>query len=290
MKAEEVANQIGEQYRHGHGYVRIPCYNASFHKNEDKDPSLVIYDGDRGYYCFACGQSGSHEWLLRQYGITAKTKRSNTVVAEKEYKYYDFKAIYPKLEKLPEKARKAMEAKGFDPDQLERRGWRWHTNQIAGWGTGIFIPYKKKGNIVSARLRLLNGPIRFKSLPGGESFPYMMDNAEGRFYVCEGESDTMTISMVGYKAIGIPGATNTQAIRKMVNAAAKTGATPCVIPDNDKAGQDFASRVRKFCQEAGIGMSIQKVPHGKDVNEWYNLVGEEKFLEELTLGKKTKII
>ena len=134
--------------------------------------------------------------------------------------------------------------------------------------------------MVGARLRLLDGPIRFKSLPGAESFPYLMDNLKKKFvFVCEGETDTITMDMNGYPAVGIPGATNASSIRKMVETAKLYGTTLCVVPDNDKAGNDFAERVKKSCDEQSVQYKRLKVPTGKDVNEWYNLVGSTKFKE-----------
>lgn len=281
MKAEEVANQIGEQYRHGFGYVRIPCYNASFHKNEDRDPSLVIYDGDRGYYCFACGVNGSHEWLLKQYGIQSELPRRKRVEYKKEYKQYDFQDIYTKLKPLTSEARKVLQAKGLDPDALEEMGWRWHSGVVKNWGDGIFIPYKVKGRVVGARLRLLSGPIRFMSLPGGESFAFMTDGMRDESFVCEGETDTLTLNQLGYKAVGIPGATNTQSIRKLIFEAQKHGTRLTVVPDNDKAGRDFYERVKRLGDEYNVDVRMLQVPVSKDVNEWYNLVGKEKVIQYL---------
>lgn len=285
MKAEEVADKLGEPYRHGFGYVRIPCYNSTFHKNDDKDPSLVIYDGDRGYYCFACGVNGSHEWLFKQFGIAADLPRRKRIEYKKEYKQYDFQDIYTKLKPLTEAARKVMADKGLDPDMLEEMGWRWHSGVVKNWGDGIFIPYKVKGRVVGARLRMLNGNIRFMSLPGGESFAFMTDDMKDDCFVCEGETDTLTLHQLGYKAAGIPGATNTQSIKKLIYEAQKSGTRLTVVPDNDEAGRNFYERVKRVGDEYNVEVKMLQVPVAKDVNEWYNLVGKERFTNYLKENK-----
>ncbi len=282
MTGEEVANAIGEDYRQGYGLVRVGCYNTQFHNNDDNDPSLVIYDGDRGYYCFACGVSGSHEWLMKQYGIESSVPRGPRMVKPKSYKEYDFNDIQRRLKPLKDEYISIMKAKGISESVLRRLGWYSHNDEVPGWGQGMYIPYRFEGKTVAARLRMTSGMIRFKSLPGGESFPYMADNAKKKYcYVNEGETDAITMAMNGYPAVGIPGATNSQAIKKLVAIAKDSGTTLCVVPDNDKAGNDFADRIMNACFKEGVKLDRLKVPYGKDVNEWYNLVGAEKFKEQV---------
>lgn len=287
MTGEEVADAIGEDYRQGYGIVRIGCYNMQFHNNDDNDPSLVIYDGDRGYYCFACGVSGSHEWLMKQYGIESSVPRGPRMVKPKSYKEYDFNDIQRRLKPLKDEYISIMKAKGISESVLRRLGWYSHSDEVPGWGQGMYIPYRYEGKTVAARLRMTTGMIRFKSLPGGESFPYMADNAKKKYcYVNEGETDAITMAMNGYPAVGIPGATNSQAIKKLVAIAKEHGTTLCVVPDNDKAGNDFADRIMNACFKEGVKLDRLKVPYGKDVNEWYNLVGAEKFKEQVKHNKR----
>lgn len=282
MTGEEVANAIGEDYRQGYGLVRVGCYNTQFHNNDDNDPSLVIYDGDRGYYCFACGVSGSHEWLMKQYGIESSVPRGPRMVKPKSYKEYDFNDIQRRLKPLKDEYVSIMKAKGISEAVLRRLGWYSHNDEVPGWGKGMYIPYRFEGKTVAARLRMTTGMIRFKSLPGGESFPYMADNAKKKYcFVNEGETDAITMAMNGFPAVGIPGATNSTSIKKLVAIAKEHNTTLCVVPDNDKAGNDFADRIMNACFKEGVKLDRLKVPYGKDVNEWYNLVGAEKFKEQV---------
>ena len=275
MTGKEVAEELGEPYRHGYGYVRIRCYNSSFHKHDDRDPSLVIYDGNRGFYCYGCGANGSHEWLFKQFGQDRKISYGSER-SEKIYTKYNFDNV--KVGHLRGEYLEQLQAKGFSKEKLARYNWGIYLNNIPNvYGNGVLIPYYWQGEIVGARLRLLDGPIRFKSLPGAESFPYLFDNIKNDFvFVCEGESDTITLDMLGFKSIGIPGATNTTSIRKLVNAASLYGTTLCVVPDNDNAGRDFYERVKRLGDEYNVDVRMLQVPVGKDVNEWFNLVGEER--------------
>lgn len=297
MTGVDVAERIGQQYKQHGGYVVTTCYNTSGHSQGDRKPSLTIYDGEKGYYCYACGESGTHSWLLRQFGIDDGSfkprykKYSNPTpkaapkpAPKKDYKTYPLDEIYAKLDDLPPQATEILDRKGFDWKHWENvAGWKWHTNEIPGWPAGIFIPYFKDGTIVTARLRALEGNVRFFSLPGGESFGYLMDNLhKPRVYVTEGESDCLTMHFVGIPAVGIPGSTNAEAIRKVVEMAKSTGAKLVVVPDNDEAGAKFADRIRAEAFDQRVPCEEFTVPGFKDVNDWFVAVGQEAFERTMT--------
>lgn len=299
LTAVDVATLIGQQYvKHG-SYVQISCYNVAAHAQGDRKPSLTIYDYNKGYYCYTCGESGNHGWLLKQFGKdnpdyerkaytqtrSYQKPKKSTPPPNKDYTQYQLDDIYPKLAELPAEATEILERKGFGWRVWEKdAGYRWHTNEIPGWQAGIFIPYYFQGKMVAARLRCLSGNARFKGLPGGESFPYFMDKLDQDIvFVCEGESDTATLNFQGFPAVGVPGSTNTEAIRKIVARAAETGAKLVVIPDTDKAGQDFMNRMRVEAFNKRVPLDEFVLPGYKDVNEWFCSVGQEIF--DNTLAK-----
>lgn len=289
MSGEDVANRIGVEFKRHGAYIAIPCYNAAVHKNGDKTPSLTIYDGDRGYYCYTCGESGTHSWLLKQYGIEdrqygmvskqsqASAPAKKAAPVKKEYKTYDLDTIHAGLPGLPPDAAEVLETKGFGWKTWEDiAGYRWHTSQIPGWPAGVFIPYFKDGKIVTARLRTLQGAARFMSLPGGESFGYLMDNLTKEYaYVCEGESDALTLHFRGHPVVGVPGSTNQEAISKIVAMAAEHRTKLIIIPDNDEAGQKFAQRIRTEAFEHYVAVDEFTVPGFKDVNDWFCASGAD---------------
>lgn len=274
----DLAEMIGQPYKKRGNYVQISCYNTTAHKHGDKNPSLTIYGFDKGYFCYACSESGSNSWLLKQFGVKGnhvpnkinnpkKTPKQDT----KNYKTYPLAKIWKTLPRLPESVRLGLEEKGFYGDQFEDfAGWRWHTNQIDGWGEGIFMPYTFRGTMVSARLRRISGEPRFLSLPGAKSWPYCLDKVRyPRVYVTEGCTDCLTLNFIGIPAIGIPGSTNTEAMRTLFIEAESYGCQLVAIPDNDPAGQSFLERLYKLAYEYHISLEVFRVPYGKDVNEWY---------------------
>lgn len=295
LTGEDVAHQIGQEFKRHGGYVVTQCYNTGAHSQGDRKPSLTIYDGNKGYYCYACGESGSHSWLLKQFGIEDKNYVSNrqtsqrvfqrreapakTPAPKKNYTTYPLADIYPKLATLPPDAATILEAKGFPWQTWENvAGFRWHSGEIAGWANGVFIPYYVDGELVGGRLRnIADGP-RFMGLPGGESFAYNIDALQKpKAYVCEGETDTLTLHFLGFPAVGAPGSTNQEAIRKIVSTAARTGCKLVVVPDADEAGEKFLERIRIECFRERVAVDVMRLPGYKDVNEWFCAVGEEAF-------------
>lgn len=296
MSGEDVANKIGAEYKRHGGYVVVSCYNTASHNQGDRKPSLTIYDGNKGYYCYACGESGTHSWLLKQFGIEDRDygsyrKTSQRVLSggekktvspppPKKYTTYPIDSWYDNMDGLPPAAVKILEAKGFPAKTWEDvAGFRWHVSSVAGWPTGVFIPYYLDGKMVAARLRSINDTgARFLGLPGGESFPYFADNLKKeKAYVCEGESDCLTLNFLGFPAVGIPGSTNKEAIRKMIAMAAENGCKLTVIPDNDEAGSDFLNRIRQEAFNQFVAVDALQLPGYKDVNDWYVAVGQEAF-------------
>lgn len=290
LTAEQVCDKLGVTPKRFGALLKIPCYNTTSHSNGDTNPSLTIYDYNRGYFCFSCSESGSHSWLFKKFGIDdgryVQHERQNKKVTarpvqqapEKDYKTYPLEEIFEQLEGLTPDESQVLEAKGFPWQRWESVGWRHHAGQIAGWPQGIFIPYYVDGKLVSARLRNLTGQPRFLGLPGGASFAFQLDKmTSDRVYVCEGETDCLTLNFLGFPAVGVPGSTNNPGIKQIVDKAATTGARLIVVPDNDEAGQKFLDRIRAAAFDKFVAVDVFVVPGYKDVNEWYCAVGQEAF-------------
>lgn len=297
MDAVEVCELIGQPYKRHGGYCITNCYNTASHSQGDRHPSLTVYDDSRGYYCYSCGESGSHSWLFKQFGIEVKgvtdqyKKGSYTPPAEnvreekpKKYKQYDLPDIYKTLGDIPNRYAQKLKDKGWGLGDFQNlAGWRNHTNEIKGWGYGVFIPYfDMDGKMVTARLRLFkdHGP-RFMGLPDGESYPYMMHNLKKeRVFVCEGETDTLTLMFLGIPAVGIPGSTNAEAIKKLMKEASKQNTQLIAVPDSDEAGSKFLDRLRVAAFEHFVRIETLTLPVPyKDVNDFYVGSIKEKFEE-----------
>lgn len=240
--------------------------------HEDRKPSMAVYED--GFKCFSCGEHGSLWYLLKQLKGEPMEPIKN-VITNKQFDKpkYNLEAIWAKLPMLPKEVQETLEeTKGVYGDWFqEMMGWRWHTNEIKGWSEGIFIPYNYQGKMLSARLRRMEGEPRFMGLPGAEAMPYNLDRiTHPTVYVTEGETDCLSLEYLNIPAVGIPGATVGTAIRKLMLEANKYETKLVVLPDNDQAGRDFASRVRAAAFDYSVAVDVHSVPEGyKDVSDFY---------------------
>lgn len=79
--------------------------------------------------------------------------------------------------------------------------------------------------------------------------------------ICEGEIDAITAQAYGYDAIAVPGASSWQ---KHFGEPLLGYESVFIMADGDKAGMDFARKVRQFLPNG----RIIPCPPGEDVNSW----------------------
>jgi DNA primase len=95
-------------------------------------------------------------------------------------------------------------------------------------------------------------------------------NADAAFrarsiYVCEGVTDTLSAFELRLPAIGLTGANTPfpeELLRSMRNK------TAYLVPDNDESGRSMEERMIALFRKSGIQCVIQRVPHGKDLNDY----------------------
>ncbi len=139
---------------------------------------------------------------------------------------------------------------------------------------GLFIPYYQHGKITYARWRNLGffGP-RFLGLPDTDTIFYNQDALGGLdgtrpLMLCEGETDTMSATMMDYIAVGFPGATNYQLLSILASwcqsLAGKIPELICAF-DADPAGDKLYDKILGL----GLDVPISRFDlHGhKDVND-----------------------
>lgn len=139
---------------------------------------------------------------------------------------------------------------------------------------GLFIPYYQHGTITYGRWRNIGatGP-RFLALPNVDTIMYNQDalsrlDGVKPLYLCEGESDTMTLDSLGSVAIGFPGATQHQLFDRLMRyVRALEGKIPEIVLafDNDLAGNTLAAKIREL--DLGLPTSILDLGTYNDVNE-----------------------
>jgi hypothetical protein len=172
---------------------------------------------------------------------------------------------------------------------------RLDAEKLRAWGLtdlpdgGIEIPYRDtNGNTVAIRYRLaLDGANRFRWRQDDTPCLYglwRLDDWElgSDLYLCEGETDALTLWHAGLPALGIPGATawkpewwrNLWEFGRIV-----------IIPDADKAGEQMTERLVATCPDhLRERVHVLRLPDGiKDANElWQQVDGDpERFKEAL---------
>lgn len=142
----------------------------------------------------------------------------------------------------------------------------------------LSIPYITPSGIVDLRFRAINNEEpKYLSLPNSQTRLYNVKSffeAKDWICVCEGEIDTMTLSKLGYPAVGIPGVKN---IKRHYYRILADFEKIYVFADGDQAGKEFAKDLAK--KLAGV-VQIQ-LPDGEDVNSIFTKNGAEWFEERI---------
>ena len=264
MDIESFISLLGvENKRDGADYL-IVC---PFH--DDHKPSLRVYGGKghEGYHCYSCGSNGTWAHLYKEIKGCEWKEAYDVLGIDGDYKAesrpspirFDFvdpenpafvKAINERYEQcLPldsPEARPAVEflKKKHLLEQAKELGWKWDTgNFIQSKPRGaLVIPYREDGKIVSCRLRTLeeDGSIsKPKSLKGTHARPFVLTRPDvTTLYICEGETDALSLYASGCSVVAVPGAGQKKCINTAVLYCELTGASTIVsCGDNDGPGQ-----------------------------------------------------
>jgi DNA-binding transcriptional ArsR family regulator len=269
LRTKRISKRNGER----HVLAHCPAHddqNASLSLTEKADGTLL-------WKCFAgCSQEAVQRELERLAGIERETahpippsRRDETRETAEPLRTFGIAEL--------------ADAKRLDAEKL--RAWGL-TDLPDG---GIEIPYRDtNGNTVAIRYRLtLDGANRFRWRQGDTPCLYglwRLDDWEfgSDLYLCEGETDALTLWHAGLPALGIPGATawkpewwrNLWEFGRIV-----------IIPDADKAGEQMTERLVATCPDhLRERMQVLRLPEGvKDANELWQRVDAdpERFQEAL---------
>ena len=160
-------------------------------------------------------------------------------------------------------------------DQAKELDWRWHDGTVyKNWGKGIVIPYHdpvQGGVIVYERFRAWNEKEqKFEKVIspiGTTSQPYLSTfRANKRQWLCEGETDCLSLFALGESAIGFPGSTAKKVINTvlaMLNDLNESGVVEEIIlcGDEDAAGQGMNSYVEETARKLAPGLHISRYEH-----------------------------
>jgi len=256
------------------------------------------------------------EWLANSYGlrpdntgkiqeikpITYKDyKQPETIITTGDIEIYQ--EFYQLCDQLDTTGLKFMQSKGFTPETIKKFGWRIITDKAislikqrnnsdsgiagiyqAGWW---LIPFYQDDQIVYLRAR---NPIKkeFRNLIGKDTQIYNYNafyelTGDSSLYICEGETDTMTLTQQGLTAVGVLGATQDRTISRLVDFITTQFSKDLSVIlcfDNDKEGKEATEKTAKQFFAKGLTPEVLKIPDNyKDINDYVNET-------ELNNGKK----
>lgn len=278
MDEESFISLLGVDWKKEGGLYKICC---PFHN--DTHPSLVVYPQDRGYCCYPCSRTGSWQELYKEikgcdwqeaydvlqiegdYKAEKKpTIRFEFVDSEDEKFSTAIRERYDKcLDLMAPEATPAVEflTRKHLLEQAKEQGWRWDTgNFVQSKPRGaLVIPYREEGNIVSCRLRTLeeDGSIsKPKSLKGTHARPYVLTRpGTDTLYICEGETDALSLYASGCSVVAVPGAGQKKCINTAVLYADLTDAKTIVAcGDNDGPGR----MMNELAEKAAKALTVCK--------------------------------
>ena len=148
----------------------------------------------------------------------------------------------------------------------------------------LSIPYITKTGVVDLRFRSLNPAVepKYMGMTGAETKMYNVldiDRAGDWIGVCEGELDTITLSMcVGIPCIGVPGANSW---KKHYTRLLADFERVFVFADGDQPGKEFAASLSRE-----LPVTIVQMPDGEDVNSCYVRYGSQYIRERAGLDDR----
>lgn len=276
MDVESFISLLGVDFKKEGALYKICC---PFH--HDTHPSLVVYPQDRGYCCYPCARTGSWQELYKEikgcewkeaydvleidgdYHAEKKPTIRFEFVDKEDDKFAS--AIRERYEKClaldaPE-AKPAVEFlnKKHLLEPAKELGWRWDTGvfvQSKPRGA-LVMPYREDGEVVSCRLRTLeeDGSIsKPKTLKGTHARPYVLTrDGSDILYICEGETDALSLYTSGCSVVAVPGAGQKRCINTAVLYAELTDAKKIIAcGDNDGPGQ----MMNDLAQKAAHALTI----------------------------------
>ncbi|MEY9634087.1 DNA primase [Bradyrhizobium japonicum] len=132
----------------------------------------------------------------------------------------------------------------------------------------LLVPFVTGGQIMYFQSRSIsNSTRRWMGLNGVRKLIFSQDavSQAKNIYICEGVTDTLSAIEMGLTAIGLTGASTTFSTDLLRSMRSKTA---YIIPDNDEAGKAMEARITALFRRAGIQFVVQRVPHGKDLNDY----------------------
>lgn len=139
------------------------------------------------------------------------------------------------------------------------------------WDHIILFPfYDEENRIVNIQGRQLGDKLpKYVNLQGIKTSIYNLKvikeiKPSDYLYICEGIPDVLTVHQHGWPGVGIIGAHGFKVewAKLLIKFRIR------VIPDNDSAGEIFASKIKNSFNRIGKSIQIIKIPKGKDLSDF----------------------
>lgn len=249
----------------------------------DTKPSCYFDEQKNVFKCFGCNAAGSGIDYVMQAGLAGKPEDAASYIVQRyglgdpgvpsSGKRARQKSSKKSGKNKPYTLQDYAQAKGLPEDFLRSIG-------VEEEGGKVRIPYHLAAGPTAAAIRYRRWD-KFWWARGSKLVPYELDRIdrflkqEGYVILVEGESDTQTLWLHGYPALGIPGAQNF-----------KQEWTQYLLPfkkvflhkEPDKAGQDFVKRIAGFLKKANYTGEILvfSTPGHKDPNDLHRTYPDNK--------------
>jgi putative DNA primase/helicase len=246
----------------------------------DTKPSGTFYLETNSFHCFGCGATGSGidyviksglattpkeaaEYIVKQWGLAVDNKCTKKAERPKKAEPFSL-AEYAEKKKLPVDFLKDLGVKDGNDE----------------WGKdAVITPYKlEDGSPGPVRYRYGWSRKDFKWQKGSKICLYGLDKlagvVSGQVILVEGESDSQTLWLHGYQALGVPGAGNFKP--EWTKLLFKFGKV-YLHQEPDEAGQVFVTRIAGFLKESGYEGQILvfTTPGHKDPSELHQANPDE---------------
>jgi hypothetical protein len=266
---------------------KFRCFNSSYHKRNDADPSAAVVPDNRNKYwtCFSCGAKGDifkavryrecikffydqAVFLSRKYGVQLQYEgEENSVQAlsrEDKSNVYNYYYQDEKGSTVYKIVRKE-----YFKDGIRKKDFSMSSKTDSGWVPG---------------------------LKGVKRYPYKLPQVlkaiedKELIFLVEGEKCARQILHLGLVGTTTPGGARSFKAHSGEYVPYFKGANLVIIPDNDESGRQYAEDVLKSLK--GIAGSVKKLelpnlPVKGDIVDWVEAGGtKEKLLELIASVEK----
>lgn len=294
-----------EAYLQGKGHVlkRAPgewiirCPVCGDSKNQ-RHAHLYVNQEHGAWKCHRCGEAGSFAELQRLHGDEPEPAEKEVAARWRVFNHalevcQDTLISYPRVLDYLIKERgltaatigkyrlgymdddflPLMKKRGFSLNDVREAGLIGENSNRPLFLNRIIIPYLNRDTVVTLRGKAIGGnTIQARGVSLGLFGSDDVRTQEGDVYLCEGETDTMYLSQLGYPCAGIPGAESFQPVWKSWFENARR---VFICLDADDAGRRGALKVKEIIGAKAriVELPVPEQEDTTDLSEYFQRDG-----------------